>query len=112
MKKILPILVSTSLFVLSPMASAYPGDAEAGKTKSAVCAACHGKDGNSVIPINPTLAGQNYSYLVQALKDYRSGARKNAIMNGQAAALKDEDIKDLAKYYSTQSGKLAPVPQK
>ena len=112
MKKILPILVSTSLIILSPVASAYPGDAKAGEAKSAVCAACHGKDGNSVIPINPSLAGQNYSYLVQVLKDYRSGARKNAIMNGQAAALKDEDIKDLAKYFSTQPGKLAPVPQK
>lgn len=107
--KLQGIMLSALLVVVAPSALAYKGDAEAGKAKSAVCAACHGADGNSAIPVNPSLAGQDYSYLVQALKDYRSGARSNAIMNGQAAALKDEDIQNLAKYYSTQEGNLVPV---
>jgi cytochrome c553 len=110
--KLQGIMLSALLVVAAPSALAYKGDAEAGKAKSAVCAACHGADGNSAIPINPSLAGQDYSYLVQALKDYRSGARSNPIMNGQAAGLKDEDIQDLAKYFSVQTGNLVPVKAK
>ena len=91
-------------------AFAYQGDQVAGKRQSVVCAACHGVDGNSMIPENPTLAGQNYTYLVQVLKDYRSGQRNNPIMNGQAAGLSDEDIANLAKYFSTQNGRLADMP--
>jgi cytochrome c553 len=108
------LLISMALVSLAPstLAMPKPGDADAGQAKSTVCAACHGKDGNSAIPINPSLAGQNYSYLVQALKDYRSGARSNPIMKGQAAVLKDEDIADLAKYFSSQSGKLVPMTAK
>ena len=102
------LFISLALVGAAPVANAK-GDAEAGKGKTAACAACHGADGNSVIPINPSLAGQNASYLVQALKDYRAGTRKNAIMNGQAAALKDEDIADIAAYFSSQSGKLVPL---
>ena len=106
------LMLSVVLMVSAPVALAYKGDADAGKEKATVCAACHGADGNSAIPVNPSLAGQNYTYLVQALKDYRSGARKNPIMNGQAAGLKDEDIQNLAKYYSKQSGKLTGMPAK
>lgn len=94
------------LAISVPPLHAYKGDASAGEAKAVVCAACHGQGGNSTIPINPSLAGQNYTYLERALLDYRSGARKNAIMNGQAAGLSDEDIANLAKYYSLQSGKL------
>jgi cytochrome c553 len=109
MKKISFVLAMTFASV-SPAAFSFSGDAEAGKALSAkVCAACHGADGNSAIPINPSLAGQNYTYLVQALKDYRSGKRNNPIMNGQAAALKDDDINNLAAYYSRQKGKLVPL---
>ena len=108
--KLQGLFIAAVLMVSTPAAMAYKGDAAAGKEKSAVCAACHGADGNSAIPVNPSLAGQNYSYLVQVLKDYRSGARKNPIMNGQAAGLSDEDIQNLAKYYSTQSGKLVALP--
>ena len=108
--KLQGLFIAAVLMVSTPAAMAYKGDVAAGKEKSAVCAACHGADGNSAIPVNPSLAGQNYSYLVQVLKDYRSGARKNPIMNGQAAGLSDEDIQNLAKYYSTQSGKLVALP--
>jgi len=85
------------------------GDAEAGKAASAVCAACHGADGNSAIPTNPVLAGQYESYLVHALKAYRSGARQNAIMSGFATSLSDQQIADLAAYFSSQESALQTV---
>jgi len=88
------------------------GDPEAGKAASAVCAACHGADGNSAIPTNPILAGQYESYLVQALKAYRSGARQNAIMAGFATALTDQQIEDLAAYFSSQESALQIVTRK
>lgn len=88
------------------------GDAEAGKAASATCAACHGADGNSTIPTNPKLAGQYESYLVHALKAYRSGDRKNAIMSGFAAGLSDQDIEDLAAYFSSQESTLQTVTPK
>ena len=61
------------------------GDAAAGQAKSALCATCHGADGNSAIAMNPKLAGQNASYLVKQLNDYKSGARVNATMAAMAA---------------------------
>nr|MBV6629299.1 cytochrome c [Oceanococcus sp. HetDA_MAG_MS8] len=91
---------------MAPMSALAAGDAEAGKAKSATCAACHGAEGVSMTPTFPNLAGQHYTYLVQALKQYREGGRKNAIMSGQAANLSDQDIKDLAAYYAGQDGPL------
>lgn len=83
------------------------GDAEAGFSKSTTCAACHGPKGQSdVAPTNPILAGQYESYLINSLLSYRSGTRQNAIMNGFAATLSDQDIADLAAYFSAQEGPL------
>lgn len=73
------------------------------------CAACHGENGVSASPMFPNLAGQHRSYLEVALKGYKSGARKNAVMAGQAAALSDADIKALAAWYSSQPSKLYTV---
>lgn len=84
----------------------FAGDPDKGKELSATCAACHGADGNSTIETNPILAGQYESYLVRALQDYRSGARQNAIMAGFAAALSDQDIRDLAAYFAEQDSEL------
>lgn len=71
------------------------------------CAACHGQRGDEALqPSYPILAGQHPSYLEQALKQYRSGERNNAIMNGQAANLSDGDIKALAAYYARQEAAL------
>lgn len=108
--KLKRIILVAALICAAP-AFAFKGDAEVGKTRSAACAACHGVDGNSVIPVNPSIAGQNYTYLTHVLKDYRSGNRKNPIMNGIAAALTDDDIANLAKYFSTQPGKLVDIPK-
>lgn len=86
------------------------GDAEAGREKSATCAACHGVDGNSQIDTNPILAGQYASYLEHALKSYRDGTRQNAIMSGFATQLSDQDIADLAAWFSSQQGPLQTAP--
>lgn len=81
----------------------YLGNADQGKAKSATCAACHGADGNSAAADYPKLAGQHASYLNSTLKAYRDGSRANAIMQGMAAPLSDNDIADLAAYFSGQS---------
>ncbi|MGI9316298.1 MAG: c-type cytochrome [bacterium] len=83
---------------------AFAGDPAAGQEKSAVCAACHGPDGNSPIATNPRIAGQYADYLVLALSEYRSGVRQDPVMAGMAAALTDEDIADLAAWFSAQPG--------
>lgn len=80
------------------------GDAEAGKAKAAVCAACHGKDGIAQIPGYPNLAGQNEAYLVSSLKAYKNkqrGGGQAAVMQGQATGLSDDDIANLAAYYAS-----------
>jgi cytochrome c553 len=83
------------------------GDVEAGKQKSLPCAACHGADGNAEVdPQYPRLAGQYADYLAQALREYRSGERKDPIMAGFAGTLSDQDIEDLAAYYSRLPGHL------
>jgi cytochrome c553 len=87
------------------------GNAGEGQKKSAVCAACHGPDGNTPTgPDFPKLAGQHYDYLVKVLSDYKSGARKNPIMAGQVEKLSGQDIQDLAAYFSDQHGSLHIVP--
>ena len=102
MKKLLT-MASGVLLLVSGMVMAG-GDPAAGKSKSATCAACHGADGNSPIATNPILAGQHQDYLLQALKDYKSGARNNPIMIGMVAPLSDQDMEDLAAYFASQSG--------
>ncbi len=87
--------------------AAAAGDAASGKQKSQVCAACHGPEGNKPTgPDFPRLAGQYPDYLYRALRDYKSGARKNPIMSGQVANLSPQDMQDLAAYFSEQNGPL------
>jgi cytochrome c553 len=83
-------------------AVAQAADPAAGKEKAKVCVACHGESGVSQVPDFPKLAGQYNDYLVRALNEYKSGARKNPMMVGMVASLKKEDIADLAAYYSSQ----------
>jgi cytochrome c553 len=95
--------------VLSSVAFAAPAaDVAAGKAKAdTVCAACHGKDGNTPIdPSYPKLAGQYRDYLERSLLDYKSGARKNAIMAGQVQPLSRADIENLAAYYASLPGSM------
>jgi len=90
-------------FAVAPAALA-DGNAELGRAKSAACSACHGPEGHGTAPIYPILAGQHAEYLAHALFQYRSGERKNAIMQGFAATLSDDDIKDLAAWFGSQQG--------
>lgn len=69
---------------------------------SQTCVACHGNDGIGILPEYPSLTGQHADYLEFALKAYRSGQRKNAVMAGMATALTDDDIEQLAEYYARQ----------
>ena len=92
---VLCLMVSTAL---------AGGDPAIGKTKTTACTACHGEDGKGIAPNYPVLAGQHADYLAEALRGYRSGERKNAIMAGFAAGLSDDDIEDLAAWYASLDG--------
>jgi cytochrome c553 len=72
----------------------------------AICAACHGLEGNSQVADYPKIGGQYPDYLAKALRDYKSGARKNPIMAGMAASLTPKDIEDVAAYYGSQPATL------
>jgi cytochrome c553 len=87
------------------------GDIKAGRQKALQCQTCHGLDGSAKLPEAPNLAGQTEVYLVKALQDYRSGARKNDMMSIVAPALKDQDIADLAAYYAAIPVTVGPPPQ-
>ena len=96
-------LCFAALLIASPGVS-LAADAAAGKSKAAVCAACHGANGIAQIPGYPNLAGQNEAYLVSSLKAYKSKQRNGGqavIMQAQAANLSDEDIANLAAYYAS-----------
>ena len=79
------------------------GDISSGKQKSAVCAACHGMDGNSLNPEWPKLAGQNEKYLIKQLKDFKNQIRVSPLMSGPVANLSEQDMIDLAAYFSSQT---------
>ncbi len=100
MKKTVIILASLLVTLSNPIIAA--GDAEAGQAKSATCMGCHGLGGNSAIPDFPKLAGQGEAYLVKQLQHFKSGERNNAMMAGVASLLSDQDIEDIAAYYSIQ----------
>ena len=89
--------------VIPVAAETKGGDANAGRSVAVTCAACHGKAGMSVNPAWPNLAGQHADYLVNTLKAFRSGTRKNDMMSGMAAGLSDADIRNVAAYFSKTS---------
>lgn len=85
---------------LGLVAGAQAGDAQAGKKIAGACAACHGQDGNSAAASFPKIAGLGEKYILKQLKEFKSGARDNAIMKGQVAALSDTQMADLAAYFA------------
>ena len=107
-------LILAAAFALASGAAFADGDAANGsKIFEGTCASCHGTGGVSAAdqPLHaPILAGQYKDYLIQALHEYKKTERKAAIMNGVAAGLSDQDIKDLAEYLSAQPGPLATLP--
>lgn len=99
----LALASTTSLFANSEAPASAAGDAAKGKAKSAICAACHGADGNSANPLWPKIAGQHTSYLEKQLTDFHGEKRKDPTMSPMAAPLTPEDIKNLAAYFSSQT---------
>lgn len=108
-----PLAVVT-LSLTGPMAhAAEAGDVAAGKAKAAACAGCHGVDGNGgADPSWPKLAGQIPEYLVKQLNDFKTGARKNPVMNGMAAGLTPKDMQNIAAFYAAQKIKPGAAASK
>jgi cytochrome c553 len=104
-------LTVAMLFGLIGSAQAVEGDVEAGKTKSATCAACHGADGNASLTMYPKIAGQHAEYLYKQLQEFKSGVRPDPVMAGMVAALSDQDMKDLAAYFSSQTMSAGSTPE-
>ncbi len=98
-------VLATSVLALAPAAVRADNSAAAtaGEAKAAVCTACHGVNGNSVNPEWPNLAGQGSAYIKEQLRLFRAGHRNNLVMYPLAVALTDDDIRDLAAYYSRQT---------
>ena len=103
------LLATTAAVHANETANApYKGDAAKGQPiASAVCGACHGADGNSAVPANPKLAGQNADYLFKQMSNFKTGPegkpeRTNPIMNGMIAAYGEENMRDFAAYFSSQ----------
>lgn len=103
------LVMTLGSLTVAPAALAQ-GDAAAGQAKAAVCAACHGMDGNSVNPEWPSLAGQHANYTVAQLAAFKAGERQNALMSPMSMGLSEQDMQDLAAYYAAQAVKVEPVP--
>ena len=106
MKKIIALTASLIWLATGTANVLAAGDAGLGRAKAAGCAACHGEDGNSVSPEWPKLAGQGEAYIIKQLTNFKSGARQNAIMNGMAAALSEQDMADVAAFFASQKRKI------
>jgi cytochrome c553 len=100
MKKALYLCLAC-VFLLTTAGYILAGDAEAGKAKASTCSACHGDKGISGMSETPNLAGQQEQYLVNAMKSYRDSTRNNEIMKPMMESMSDEDIDNLAAYYSS-----------
>ena len=108
-------MTAASLFFAGTLASAQaPEDgrwAQGQKLAQSLCIACHGPQGLSVSPIWPSLAGQKYSYLVKAMKEYRNGVRQDPLMTPQAQTLTEAQIDAVSWYYSSMRVQIVETPQ-
>jgi cytochrome c553 len=95
------ILAVTGLAIALLSGAAEAGDIAAGKAKAATCAACHGANGISAVPMYPNLAGQKEQYLIKQLKDFKAGKRQDPVMAPMAMILSDADIENVAAYYAS-----------
>ncbi len=106
MKRALTLLSFGAMLAFASTSLLANGNIEHGKQKAGTCFACHGADGNAVVPQYPRLAGQYNLYLQQALHEYKDGKRDNPIMKGMVATLSNQDIEDISAYFSSLPGKL------
>ena len=106
-KNFLGFILAAALPIFTVSVAHAKGSVAAGETKSAVCKSCHGEGGlKPILPEYPIIGGQHQDYLAAVLSQYKTGKRKNASMNGFAAALSPQDIQDLAAYFASQKSEL------
>ena len=98
-----PLFLLSGLTLLLPALAIAEGDAGKGQAKALTCSACHGQDGNSINPEWPNLAGQHEKYIVKALRSYKDGTRDVVLMASQVANLSEQDMEDVAAYFSSQT---------
>ena len=108
------ILNLTAVFgcIIACSFSFAAGDADMGKSKIAMCSGCHGSDGNSAVASFPKLAGQGEKYLTKQLKDIKSGRRKIDSMTGILDGFSDQDLADIAAFYSSQNIQISGAQEK
>ncbi|MGH8560565.1 MAG: c-type cytochrome [Nevskiales bacterium] len=112
MKRVLLFLIASGWLATAQASAVGEGDAKAGESKAAACAACHGPAGNSFNPVWPKLAGQGAPYIVKQLTKFKSGERMNPVMGAQVANLSEQDMLDIAAYYAQQKTSTgAAVPE-
>jgi cytochrome c553 len=110
LKALLPVTVLLALAGATAVraneaAAAFKPDIAKGQQLAAACGACHVQDGNRGLPANPILQGQLPEYIYKQLTEFKAGKRQNAIMNGMAATLSDEDMKHVAAFYGSLKAK-------
>jgi cytochrome c553 len=110
MKKKLLALSLTLAFSSAPGILHAEGNISSGKEKAATCVSCHGEHGNSMVSTFPKLAEQHSSYLVKQLHAFKDGSRKDPMMSSAAMGLSDQDIIDIAAYYSEQEISVNQLP--
>ena len=103
-------LLAPAGLLLAGSSLGHAGDIKAGGAKAMMCQACHGLDGLSKTPDAPNIAGQTEPYLVTQLQAYKTGLRKNDAMSVVAPPLSDQDIEDLAAYFSAIEIKIVKIP--
>lgn len=107
----LALALATPLMAAEPAAPAKP-DLAKGQATAQVCAACHSADGTRGIPANPILQGQHPEYLVKQLAEFKAGKRQNPIMQGMAAALSEEDMRNVAAFYASKQAEPGAATDK
>lgn len=111
-KLVVSLLLTMGVAGAANAAEPVKGDAAAGQAKTAICGACHNPDGNSLAPNFPKLAGQGQRYLEKQLHDIKSGKRTVLEMTGMLANFNDQDLADIAAYYSSQKGSVGAADPK
>ncbi len=106
-KRLLLLYVTSALFIASS-ASYAEGDSKVGSKKARLCQTCHGEGGRSTKDTYPILAGQHSRYIVKQLKAFKSGTRKDPIMNDMASRLSEQDMEDVAAFFSGNIPVITP----
>lgn len=108
-KKLLAVAISLAFAIASGISHAA-SNADAGKEKSAMCAGCHGADGNSAMPLFPKLAGQHPAYVAKQLQMFKDGTRNDPTMSPMAAGLAPKDMQDIAAFYAAETMSTNKLP--